>query len=146
MSEVLSAVVQLETEKTESELLRLRSKYPLLVVQIVTMRKPLSPRAVEMIAAQTLRAIRTSSLLADKPEVDLLLRIAGTNQITVALSTIGYKSKGTKLLVAAGPKSQVESLRRSLSQSPSYRMRSSEEVQERDLAAVEKAALLGTRN
>lgn len=145
LSAVVSAVVEMETEGMENELLRLRSGHPELVVQVVSMKKPLGPKGVEMIAVQTLRAMETDSLLADKPEVDLLLRLAGTNQITVAMKKTGYRAPGTKLLVAVGPKSKVESLRRSLSENSSYRIRDAGGTEEVDLRAVETAALLGTR-
>jgi tRNA threonylcarbamoyladenosine modification (KEOPS) complex Cgi121 subunit len=145
LSAVLSAMVELETEKTEKELLQLRSAFPELVVQVVSARKPPGARAVEMIAAQTLRAMETGSLLAEKPEVDLLLRLAGTNQITVALKTNGYKGPGTKLLVAAGPRSKLEALRRKLSENSAYTIRTPRETRDGDLLAVETAALLGTR-
>lgn len=98
-----------------------------------------------MIAMQTLRARQTGALLAERPEVDLLLRLAGTNQITEALKTHGYKGPGTKLLVAAGPRDQVDTLRKELSDDDACRVREEDEPSEEDFYAVESAALLGTR-
>ena len=58
---------------------------------------------VEMIAAQTLCARGTQNLLAKKPEVDLLLRLAGTTQISRAIEQMGAKKGKPFLLVIAGP-------------------------------------------
>jgi len=58
---------------------------------------------VEMIAAQTLSANGTQNMLAKKPEVDLLLRLAGTTQISRAIEQMGVKKGKPFLLVIAGP-------------------------------------------
>lgn len=91
---------------------------------------------VEMLAAQTIRAEETGSLLARRPEVDFLLRLAGTTQISKAIREIGGAAGRPFLLVVAGRKrvKQVECLRglelprRSLSRA--------------ELGRVEAAALL----
>jgi tRNA threonylcarbamoyladenosine modification (KEOPS) complex Cgi121 subunit len=146
MDSSLSAEVDLEAKAAEKELLGLRVAHPDLVIQLVSMKRPLSERAVRMIAAQTLRAREKGSLLAAKPEVDLLLRLAGTNQITLALKAIGYKAQGRKLLVAAGAGDHLEALRKGLERNPIYSIRkASEERDDDDLSAVEAAALLGAR-
>jgi len=95
---------------------------------------------VEMLAAQTLRAQASEGMLAKKPEIDLLLRLAGTNQIAAAIKEKGAKAGDASLLICAGrsalksPKSlsRMELPRRGLTRA--------------ELAKVEKAALLGTRN
>jgi tRNA threonylcarbamoyladenosine modification (KEOPS) complex Cgi121 subunit len=56
----------------------------------------------EMLAAQTLLAEASGSLLAKKPEVDLLLRLAGTTQISRAISEFGSKAGDPFLVVVAG--------------------------------------------
>jgi tRNA threonylcarbamoyladenosine modification (KEOPS) complex Cgi121 subunit len=145
MGTAVAARAELAPGDAERELLRLRSTHHRLIIQMVGMKRMPSSRAVLMIAAQTLRAVDTDSLLAAKPEVDLLLRLAGTSQITVALRKHGYMAEGAKMLVAAGPKRDVERLRRELSGSTSYRVLESEEMDEEDLNMVEVAALLGTR-
>jgi len=142
---VISAEARLATENAEQELRRLRSAHPGLVIQLVGVDKPLSTRAVAMIAAQTLRARETGSLLAAKPEVDLLLRLAGTSQITVALKKNGYRSGKTKLLVAAGPSKDVRRLKKELSMNTSYELREVAGLEPEGLRLVEIAALLGTR-
>jgi len=56
----------------------------------------------EMLAAQTLHAASSGTLLAKKPEIDFLLRLAGTSQISVAIRSRGAHSGEPFLLVAAG--------------------------------------------
>jgi tRNA threonylcarbamoyladenosine modification (KEOPS) complex Cgi121 subunit len=58
---------------------------------------------VEMLAAQTLRAGTTGGLLAKKPEIDFLLRLAGTTQISEAIKRYGSANGSSFLLVVAGP-------------------------------------------
>lgn len=145
MDAVISAEADLDASEAEKELLRLRSSYPELIIQVVKMKRPLGARTVRMIAMQTLRARKSGALLAERPEVDLLLRLAGTDQITMALKTHGYKAAGTKLLAAAGPQGEVDRLRTQLSGNGRYTVREEDEADEEGLAAVETAALLGTR-
>ncbi|MDG6898764.1 MAG: hypothetical protein JRN24_03390 [Nitrososphaerota archaeon] len=94
---------------------------------------------VEMLAAQTLHADASGSLLAKKPEIDFLLRLAGTTQIARAIREHGAKEGAPFLLVVAartpvrGPSevSGLELPRRDLSLA--------------ELARVEKAALLSAQ-
>ena len=57
---------------------------------------------VELLAAQTLHAESSGGLLANKPEIDFLLRLVGTTQISRAIGNAGAKSGDQFLLVAAG--------------------------------------------
>jgi tRNA threonylcarbamoyladenosine modification (KEOPS) complex Cgi121 subunit len=141
----VAARAELAEGEAQGELLRLRSAHPRLTIQLVVMERLPGAGALLMIAAQTLRAKETGSLLADKPEVDLLLRLAGTSQITEALQKHGYGARGAKMLVAVGSNKDVERLRRELSGSKSYRLLEPEKVDEEDLDMVEVAALLGTK-
>ena len=56
---------------------------------------------IRMLAAQTLRAESTGSLLAKKPEMDFLLRLAGTSQISEAISKVGSRQGEPFVLVLA---------------------------------------------
>jgi tRNA threonylcarbamoyladenosine modification (KEOPS) complex Cgi121 subunit len=56
---------------------------------------------IEMIAAQTLTAKSVGALLAKKPEIDFLLRLAGTTQIARAIKEVGTREKERSLLVMA---------------------------------------------
>jgi tRNA threonylcarbamoyladenosine modification (KEOPS) complex Cgi121 subunit len=131
---------------TEVELLSLRGRHPCLIIQLVTLKEVPGNRTVAMIGQQTLRAARTDALLAAKPEVDLLLRLAGTTQIAVAIREAGYRARGEKLLVAAGPSEEVESLREELAEKGGYQVLKGEEIDADGLAMVERAAVLGTRS
>ena len=57
---------------------------------------------VELLAAQTLQAESSGGLLANKPEIDFLLRLAGTTQISRAIREAGAKSGDQFILVVAG--------------------------------------------
>jgi len=57
---------------------------------------------VELLAAQTLQAESSGGLLAKKPEIDFLLRLAGTTQISRAIRDAGAKSGEEFVLVVAG--------------------------------------------
>ncbi len=90
---------------------------------------------VEMLAAQTLRAGTSHSLLAKKPEIDLLLRFAGTTQISKAIRTHGAKSGEPFLLVVAA-RTAVKGVGGSGAELPRRPLSADE------LARIEKAALL----
>lgn len=95
---------------------------------------------VQMIAAQTLRAGLSQSMLAKKPEIDFLLRLAGTSQISEAISRVGTEhGEPFQLVVATAgrDRTRIPALRcRALPKRP---------LTETELARVEKAALLSAR-
>jgi tRNA threonylcarbamoyladenosine modification (KEOPS) complex Cgi121 subunit len=96
---------------------------------------------VEMVAAQTLHAIKTGNLLAGKPEIDLLLRVAGTTQIATAISKIGAK-KGEAFVVAfAGPRQLLSELK----EGAGWTRLPRNELTEAELGRIERAALLNAR-
>ena len=106
------------------------------VVQTVAGGSATNDFFVVLLAAQTLRAEATGSMLARRPEVDLLLRLAGTTQISRAIREKGATDGKPILLVVAGRRRQrgvrglaeLELPRRRLSKG--------------DLERVERAALL----
>jgi hypothetical protein len=57
---------------------------------------------VELLSAQTLQAESSGGLLAKKPEIDFLLRLAGTTQISRAIKQAGAKPGEGYILVVAG--------------------------------------------
>jgi len=57
---------------------------------------------VELLSAQTLQAQSSGGLLANKPEIDFILRLAGTTQISRAIVDAGAKSGDKFVLVVAG--------------------------------------------
>jgi len=146
MDSVTAARAKLSPGLADGELLSLRRRHPALIVQLVTLQEVPGGQTIRMIAQQTLRAMKTGALLAAKPEVDLLLRLAGTTQIALAIEEAGYKARGTMVLVAAGSARGVALLRRELAGNPVYEIIEGGEIDERGLAMVERAALLGTRS
>jgi len=56
---------------------------------------------VELLAAQTLQAESSGGLLAKKPEIDFLLRLAGTTQISRAIRDAGAKPAEDFVVVVA---------------------------------------------
>ena len=116
-----------------------KAKLPGSIVQAVRADAATNGFFVEMIAAQTLCAKGTKNLLAKKPEVDLLLRLAGTTQISRAIEQMGAKKGKPFLLVIAGPCTRLVSL--------SVEELGGSELEKRELSSdeldrIEQAALL----
>jgi len=86
------------------------AKYPNSIVQTLSVEAATNRFYIEMIAAQTLSANETPSLLARKPEVDLLLRFAGTTQISRAIRQMGARKGKEFILVIAGPSRELANL------------------------------------
>jgi len=59
-------------------------------------------RFVELLAAQTLQAASSGGLLAKKQEIDFLLRLAGTTQISSAIRDAGARHGEQFALIVAG--------------------------------------------
>jgi len=96
-------------------------------------------RFVELLAAQTLQAESSGAMLANRREMDLLLRLAGTTQIARAIRDAGAVQGERFVLVVAGRRPvklpstlDGEELRR-------------RELTDFELEKVEKAALLNAR-
>ena len=82
-----------------------------LLVQVADSRSASNEFFVEMLAAQTTRAATSGNLIANKPAIDLLLRLAGTTQISTAISKAGAKKGEPLLVILAGESSQVTKVR-----------------------------------
>ncbi len=127
-------------EMDRDELKReLASLNPGCLVQAAKAGSANSEFVVEMLAAQTLRAESSGSLLAKKPEIDLLLRLAGTSQISRAIKSYGARSGEPFLLVAASRTRVREPTALKKLALPRKDLGVSE------LARVEKAALLNAQ-
>ena len=146
MGRVLAAAAKGPRGSADKALLSLRKRHPRLVVQLVALKELPSSKAVMMIGEQTLRATKTGALLATKAEVDLLLRLAGTTQISVAIEKAGYRSHGKMMLVAAGASTDVAVLRAELAADGAYTILEEDELTDAGRSMVEEAALLGTRS
>ncbi len=114
---------------------RLATEHPHALVQTLDPGSVPGDFAVRMVAAQTMKAAKSGNLLAKRPEIDFLLRMAGTTQISLALKTAGAKSGEPFVLVIVGTEAvglKVEGGRPLPSKSPTRE----------DYMFVEKAALL----
>ena len=114
--------------------------FPDLLFQLVDARSGSNERFFRLITAQTLKSSSDGSLLAKKPEVDLLLRLARTTQISEALAKVGYKKGEKRILIAAGKKGEVKRLVTS-GIAKGSRLRSVE-LSESEWGKVEEAAIL----
>ena len=72
------------------------------MVQAVRAGLARNERLVELLAAQTLQAGSSGGLLANKQEIDFLLRLAGTTQISRAIRDAGARKGEQFALVVAG--------------------------------------------
>jgi tRNA threonylcarbamoyladenosine modification (KEOPS) complex Cgi121 subunit len=137
--------VEAGTGEIEQILSKTREGNPGVILQVVGAEKPPNPRVVELIAAQTLTAARSGSTLAEKPELDLLLRLAGTRQIGEAFATVGYKSGADSLFMVAaceGRMAPLRALERRLAVDARFREVPRRGLEKDDLDLVERAALL----
>ena len=112
---------------------------PGFMVQTARSRSAMNEFYLELLAAQTLQAESSGCLLAKRPEIDFLLRLARTTQISVAIKKEGVRDGEGFVAVAAGLK-EVRTPK-SLSGLGLSRRGLSKE----DARRVEQAALLNAR-
>ncbi len=138
--------VKLPPDEIEPLLLRLRKRFPGSLIQVFAHLGAPNAKAVELIAAQTLAAEGAGSTLAEKPEVDLLLRIASTRQIGEAFKRAGYKGEGKRLfMVVASHGAASRKLEAELARDKHYAKTPERGLTAEDLDWVERAALLAAR-
>lgn len=80
---------------------RFREANPGAMVQTAAAQTVSNGMVIEMLAAQTLKSAESGELLAKKPEIDFLLRLAGTAQISSAIAYVGAKKGRPYIVVAA---------------------------------------------
>ncbi len=113
-------------------------------MQLLSLDEEPGSRRIEMIAGQTIHSLDSGKLLAEKPELDIMLRVAGTTQISEALARVGYKNRGRKVLIALGAATDLRRLERIAEDDPARYVRTVKKgLRGSDLRAIEKAALLG---
>lgn len=97
---------------TDPEVLKrnLGEAAPGAIIQTTAVGAASNEAFVEMIAEQTVRASASGDLLAKKPEIDLLLRLAGTTQIATAIESAGAKRGTGFLLLVVGEEKTVDAL------------------------------------
>jgi len=135
-------------EEVEGLLAKIRKQSPGIIVQVIGAARAPNPNAVEMIAAQTLMAAKSGWTLAERPELDLLLRLAGTRQIGEAFQRVGYKSNGKRFFMVAasdGNRAPLTRLGKRLAADKRFTEVAKTRLAEGDLEQVERAALLAAR-
>jgi hypothetical protein len=140
-------------EDVEALLVKFRQESPTAIIQVFCAKGSPNMGAIEMIAAQTLTAAKSGSTLAERPELDLLLRLAGTRQIGEAFQRVGYKSTSSEsrkrlFMVAAceGRGAAVNRLSKRASLDPRFTLvEKTRALAGDDLELVERAALLASR-
>jgi tRNA threonylcarbamoyladenosine modification (KEOPS) complex Cgi121 subunit len=135
-------------DEAEGVLAKLRKENPDVIIQVFGAGSIPNAAAVEMVAAQTLTAAKSGSTLAERPELDLLLRLAGTRQIGEAFRRVGYKSERKKLFMVAastGGSAPMTRLREAMSKDRRFSEVEKKKLGKRDLQMVERAALLAAR-
>ena len=135
-------------EEVEDLLTKVRKQTPGVIVQVVGAERAPNPSAVEMIAAQTLTAAKSGATLAERPELDLLLRLAGTRQIGEAFQRVGYKSNDKRFFMVAaseGSGAPLARMSKRLSADKRFKEVARKKLAKSDLEQVERAALLAAR-
>lgn len=85
----------------------LRKKYPKLTIQGISSQYILNKSHVLKILAVSLEAKKNKSLLAEKLETDILLRLAGTSQISKAITKTGINSGKNFVIIVIGKKDSL---------------------------------------
>jgi tRNA threonylcarbamoyladenosine modification (KEOPS) complex Cgi121 subunit len=116
------------------------SSFPDLIVQAIDSAAASNERLLEMLGEQTLQAAAGGNPLAKKAEVDLLLRVAGTTQISEAIQKVGVKDGRASLLFVAGEQSDLERL--DSTRAAEWERMQSGPLTKEDLERIERAALL----
>ncbi len=119
---------------------RIVRRVPELICQLARTTACENEDVARLIAAQTLEARANGTMLAKKAEIDLLLRLAGTSQISDAIRKAGCRKQGETLMIIAGSDG---SLRRLLSMRSigGHRLRSAA-LDQQEKMIVENGALL----
>jgi len=135
-------------DEVEELLAKVRKRVPRVIIQVVGATRAPNPSAVEMIAAQTLTAAKSGTTLAERPELDLLLRLAGTRQIGEAFQRVGYKSNKKRFFMVAASEGSGATLARMvmrLAVDKRFKEVAKKKLTKSDLEQVERAALLAVR-
>ncbi len=88
----------------------LRKKFPNLVLQAISSDYILSKTHAKKIIAISLGSKKNNTLLSKKLETDIIMRFAGTTQISYALERIGIKKTKSFFIIAIGRKLSLNAL------------------------------------
>ena len=103
-----------EMKKTYSfdntSLNNLRKRFPDLVVQAISSKFLLNKSHIKKIISLSLLAKKEKTMLSKKLETDILLRFAGTTQISGAIQNLGIRYNQNFLLIAMGKNTSLNNL------------------------------------
>ena len=92
-------------KKFDSKFLdQIRSQHPSLMIQMIDSSFLLGVNHAKKILSISLNAQKNQILLSKKIETDILLRFAGTTQISYGIKTVGRKTKKDFVIIAFGKK------------------------------------------
>ena len=92
----------------------LRKQFPKLTLQAISKKFILNKSHIQKILFISMQAKKQNILLSKKIETDILMRFAGTNQISQAILQIGLNKKNSFFIIAFGTKSSLDKLHSSL--------------------------------
>ncbi len=95
----------------------LRNKYSQLIIQALSSQFILNVNHAKKILAISLYAKKNKTLLSKKTEIDILMRFAGTTQISHAIKIAGRKPNRDFFIIAMGKKSILNRLHSELNPS-----------------------------
>lgn len=111
--------------KNAKEFMKDIRKVPHITVQAVDANFVYDMEHLLGIVEQSLEAKKTGTMLSKRMEIDLLLRLAGTNQIDRAVNDIGIKDDADVLVIAMGSVSDLKVLQRRLGNHKLYTLKPS---------------------
>jgi tRNA threonylcarbamoyladenosine modification (KEOPS) complex Cgi121 subunit/molybdopterin converting factor small subunit len=88
----------------------LRQRYPILVIQGMKTRYVLNKVHVKKLIAISLYAQSSNTLLSNKIETDILMRFAGTRQISEAINKVGVKKTTSSFIIIIGKRLIINKL------------------------------------
>ena len=106
----LSANKNMDTEYLDN----LRKQFPKLTLQAISKNFILNKSHIQKILFISIHAKKQNIMLSKKIETDILMRFAGTNQISQAIKQIGLNKKNSFFVIAFGHKSSLDKLHLSL--------------------------------
>ena len=80
----------------------LRGKFPHTIIQAISKKYILNKSHIQKILAVSIHAKKRNIMLSKRLETDMLMRFAGTRQISYAISRAGA-GKGDNIIIAMGP-------------------------------------------
>jgi len=89
---------------------KIRKKFPKLIIQVISSNYVLSMSHVRKIITLSLKAKKRKNLLSKKLETDILLRFAGTTQISDAIQRIGPKKNQNFVIIGIGKRKNLNEL------------------------------------